>query len=61
MLTNISGAIVPGAANAYCTLGQTGHLFGLVYLDASHANAIYGASEHVQPQGITFNVVIVFE
>ena len=28
---------------------------------AALSNSIYGASTHVQPQGITFNVVIVFE
>ena len=32
-----------------------------IYFALSTANAIYGASTHVQPQGITFNVVIVFE
>lgn len=41
----------PGAAIAFCYAG----------MDASLSNATYGASEHVQPQGITFNVVIVFE
>lgn len=32
-----------------------------IKFDASKSNSIYGASTHVQPQGITFNVVIVFE
>ena len=32
-----------------------------ITFDAYDSNPIYGASTHVQPQGITFNVVIVFE
>lgn len=39
----------------------TGYSGNRFVFNAQTANPIYGASTHVQPQGITFNVVIVFE
>lgn len=55
-----SGAISPPSGTVQAS-PHDAQLEVVLNLNAANSSAIYGASTHVQPQGITFNVVIVFE